>query len=301
METTGLVSSIQRFSIGDGPGIRTTVFLQGCPLRCAWCHNPETIPVSPALLFFENLCAGCGECAKRCPVRAHTFDGGRHIFQRTLCTACGACAENCPAGALKRSGCPMTVGEVMKPVLSDKEFYDESGGGLTLSGGEPLLQPDFAAALARESKNAGIPVIIDTSGHVPYENIVKVLPFTDEFFYDWKGVSEKDYREHTDGSFRLVSDNLKRLIRDGGRVTVRLPVIPGVSDTSEYAETAARLLKDAGVKRVCLLPFHRLAAGKYAALGLPYRVAGLEPPAKDRVLELAAIYEKHGFETRVEE
>jgi pyruvate formate lyase activating enzyme len=300
METIGLVSSMQHFSVGDGPGIRTTLFMQGCNLRCEWCHNPEAISMKPVLLYYEKLCTHCAECESICPNDAHEVSHTKHIFYRDLCRMCGACPKVCHPNALILSGQKMNASEVMLFLVEDIDFYQMSGGGVTISGGEPLLQPEFTAELAGACKKRGIHVIIDTAGNVDFSAFEQVIPFTDIFFFDLKGLNEKDYSDKTGGSFNKAFENLKRLIKAGCDVTVRLPVIPGYSDTPEYCAAAAEMLKNIGVKYIDLLPFHRLGASKYEALGLEYPYEQCEPPSKEKMSELVEIFTDCGFEAKTD-
>ncbi len=296
----GIVSGMQHFSVGDGPGIRTTVFMQGCNLRCEWCHNPETISFKPVFLYYKNLCRNCGLCQKRCPQGAHLMMGRTHHFNRERCNLCGECIRYCPAGALKISGKETALSEVMEYILEDMEFYSSSNGGVTISGGEPLCQADFTAAIAKECKKHNIHVIVDTAGNVDFSSFEKVLSYTDCFFFDVKGTSERDYLSKTGGSLKLSLENMMRLISGGCNVVARIPVIPSYNDSENDCNIMAGLLNQVGVKQVHLLPFHRLGAGKYAALGKSYPYEQCVPPSKQQMQKLADIFAAHGFESRVD-
>lgn len=296
--STAWISNLQHFSTGDGPGIRTTVFFQGCALHCAWCHNPETISSKSQLLYYEKSCQACSLCSAICPAAAHTMQPDEtadkiHRFRRERCRFCGLCARICPAHALTLSGQQMTLEAVYAFIEEDRAFYDSTQGGVTLSGGEPLLQPAFCGKLAQKCSENGIPVIIDTSGAVPYEAFTAVLPYTDTFYYDLKAASEQDYTAWTGGSLTQVLENLKKLHTDGGRITVRIPIIPGYQDTPEYCGKMAALLTDAGIHSVHLLPFHRLGFSKYRALGLDNPCADLKPSARRRIEALRAAFPPH--------
>jgi len=258
MAEHGFIGRIQRFSLGDGPGIRTSVFMQGCDLRCPWCHNPETIPRAGALLLYERLCRRCGQCREVCPRR---LVADCRIPDRTKCELCGACAQSCPNGAIMQSGTKADLESVFATLLEDKAFYDESGGGVTLTGGEPLLQADFCAALAAKCARAGVGVIVDTAGDVPFAAFEKLLPFTDCFYYDIKTLP--DGYAVIGGNGARVYDNLRRLcaLRD---VVVRIPLIPGFND--DATDAISNVLHDLRIKEIHHLPFHNLATGKYKAL-----------------------------------
>jgi len=294
----GLISNLQHFSVGDGPGIRSTVFMQGCNLRCPWCHNPETISLKPVLLYYENLCTGCRACVKACPTGAHTFLQ-KHEFNPALCALNGKCANNCPSGALRLSGKEMTVEEVMSFILEDEAFYEASGGGVTFSGGEPLLQPDFVAAAAKECKAHDIHVIVDTAGNVSFSAFEKVQPFVGTFFIDVKAANEDTYKSITGGSLDLVLRNMKALADKGCDVVARIPIIPGINDTETACDQIASLIKETGVKKVDLLPFHRLGSGKYTALFKDYPYKNATPPKKEEINLLKGIFQKN-FITQIE-
>ena len=257
---SGQVSALQHFSTGDGPGIRTTVFFKGCSLRCSWCHNPETQTSTPELMFFRNRCTSCGRCVAVCPTGVHrmvetgnaeaTAPNSRseqtarpdssgstgsvqqtlHELDRSLCLQCGACVAVCPSEVLQLNGVELSVESVMKFVLADVNFYQTSGGGVTLSGGEPLLQPDFCLALARACKEHDIHVIIDTAGQVPWAAFAQIIPFVDTFYYDLKGTCADDYHQTTGGDFDLILSNLKRLAAEGAHVVACVVIIPGLND-----------------------------------------------------------------------
>lgn len=296
---TGVISRIQRFSTGDGPGIRTTVFLKGCNLRCAWCHNPETWSPRPQLLDYAARCVHCGACAAVCPVGAHTVDAGVHRFDRARCAGCGACAAACPAEALQLDGEELGADEVLRVIDEDRDFFAASGGGVTLSGGEPLLQPAFCAEIAAGCRRRGIPVLVDTAASVPYTAFAAVLPYTDHFYCDLKAADTEDCANLTGGDLARILTNMRRLIAAGAAVTARIPVIPGHTDRPAYLARMAALLREAGVEEVGLLPFHRLGTAKYRALGREYPYANAVPPAAAAMAALRDAFPP-GFRVHVE-
>ena len=293
--TTALISNLQHFSTGDGPGIRSTVFFQGCSLHCQWCHNPEAIPKHPVLLFYREQCTGCGLCVHSCPAGAHRIGVLGHTIDRSRCTLCGRCAESCPSEALRLSGRDYTLGEVLQFICEDIDFYTISGGGVTLSGGEPLLQADFCAALAEECAERRIQVLIETAGNVGYAAFQTVLPYVNQFYYDLKGANEEDYRQKTGGSFHLAIENLTRLVTDGADVTARIPIIPGYNDSMDYCQALAGILQPTGVKTVHLLAFHRLGSSKYRALDSGYGYQDTHPPTVEKMDELLSSFSSGFF------
>jgi len=266
---TGRIFEIQRFSIHDGPGIRTTVFLQGCPLRCVWCHNPEGRASSPLLSFQPDKCVGCGYCFRVCPRSAHQMLDGAHVLDRERCAACGSCAAECYARALELVGGEATVEEVLTEVLADRPFYETSGGGMTLSGGEPLIQIDFAAALLRAARRENLHCCVETCGFVPFFRLEGVLPFVDLFLYDLKDMDDGRHVEFTGGSSARIIENLGRLHDRGACIRLRLPLIPGYNDRDDHFAAVADLVHSLpGLAGVELMPYHRLGTSKLPRFGL---------------------------------
>ncbi len=267
--TRGLVFDIQKFSLHDGPGIRTTVFMKGCPLRCIWCHNPESQRAAPDILFSPEKCIGCGWCFKNCPNGCHTATAETpHVFNRDACVRCGKCAERCYAGAIEVAGRETTAGEVFDEVLKDKCFYDNSQGGMTLSGGEPLAQPAFSLALARLASAAGVATCIETCGHAPWESLEALLPGLDWLLFDIKATDPAKHREFTGVDNVKLLGNLRRASAAGAKIALRCPLIPGVNDDAGHLTGIASLAEElAGVQRIDIEPYHPLGVGKCARLG----------------------------------
>ena len=283
----GTVFEVKRFAVHDGPGVRTVLFLKGCPLRCRWCHNPEGLEPGPQLACYDHKCLHCGECVQACPRHAHGLVDGKHVIDGTKCVACGACVEVCLGRALKLFGRRFTVEEACRVALEDRAFYRE-GGGVTLSGGEPLLQAEFCAELFKLLKEERIHCAIDTSGAVSWESFAKVLPWTDMFLYDVKHVDDRLHREHVGRSNRQIVENLKHLTEGHVPIEIRIPVIPGFNDDPESVEAIGRFLGGLrGIVGVRLLPYHP-ASSKYGAIRRPDTMPEVEAPSKDRMDAIAA-------------
>jgi pyruvate formate lyase activating enzyme len=304
---TGIVTNIQRFSIHDGPGIRTTVFLKGCNLRCYWCHNPETWRPQPELQTFPDKCIGCGACLTVCPNGAHVMVDGEKVFRRELCTACGACADQCYAEALVIVGDEMTVDEVMAEVLADRAFYKNSGGGVTLSGGEPALQLDFAYALLARSKAEGIHTAIETDANYAWERMARLLEVTDLVMTDIKHMDPEVHKAVTGVANDRIQANHRRLMATDVPVIFHTPVVPTVNATDEQIGAIAAYVRDlaeiraasestAPPPRLELLPFHKLAADKYRSLGLVYNALDLTPPTGEEMAHFEEVATAHGIQ-----
>ena len=259
------IFEIKRFAVHDGDGIRTTVFFKGCPLKCVWCHNPEGIDFKPELAYYENKCINCGECIRVCPNNAHTIEKGVHIFNRKKCTGCGNCEEVCLGNALTLYGEEVTEDELLPKLLEDKEFYENSNGGVTLSGGECLMQSDFCAELLKKLKENGINTAVDTCGFVPQQAIDKVIPYTDVFLYDMKAYDEDIHIKCTGYSNKLILENIKYIDSCNKAIEVRIPYVPDYN--SDQIEKIAVFLKDLNnLTKVRILPYHNYASSKYTSL-----------------------------------
>ena len=296
----GIVFDIQRFSIHDGPGIRTIVFLKGCPLHCFWCQNPEGIHLKPEIMFFPDRCIGCGRCLEVCPEGAHVIVDGTHVYLRDKCVVCGKCTETCYAGALMLTGRLMTVDEVIEEVLRDRIFYEMSNGGVTLSGGDPVVQLDFSRAILERCKAEGLHTAIETAANCRWNDLDALLPVTDLIMMDIKHLDPDKHREVTGVSNDLILENVRRLAQTGKPLIIRVPVVPTVDDTPEEIEAIAQFVRSfPNLQYLELLPFHRLGQSKYHALGFNYHASHLRTPTKDKMRELATKAEKFGIEVRV--
>lgn len=290
MDITGVIFDIQRFSVHDGPGIRSTVFLKGCPLRCLWCHNPEGISPKPELMFFAYKCLGCGTCARVCPKSAINFISAQEAkpsLDREKCTGCGLCAEACPSGAWRLVGRTVTVDELLSCLERDALLYDRSEGGVTFSGGEPLFQPEFLSAALRACKKRRIHTVVDTSGFASASVLKEIAPLVDLFLFDLKPMDEEEHRRYTGGSNRPIHENLRRLVEWGRPVIVRVPLIPGITDTEKNVQMLMAFLAElrGGIQKVELLPYHDVAE-KYQRLGRTYGMPPILRPSKERLREL---------------
>jgi pyruvate formate lyase activating enzyme len=312
---TGKVYDIQGFSIQDGPGIRTTVFLKGCPLRCPWCHSPESQLFQPQLSWIAMRCVGiekCGSCLDVCEKRgispgetvrhAVTQEDIRHVLiDRKLCDSCGSCAAVCHPKALTICGVDYTVDELVKRVSKDIPFYENSGGGVTVSGGEPLCQPEFTLQFLIRLKERGIHTALDTTGYARYEIFERVLPYTDLFLYDLKHMNGDAHEAVTGVRNDLILENARRLARDGGKMQIRIPLIPRFNDSPEVIEAAGEFcksLKDA-VTVIQLLPYHNLGVVKYQRIGGAEKVLEAEPPTDEKIALLKRILENQGLPVTV--
>ena len=288
---SALVFNIQRFSVHDGPGIRTTVFLKGCNLGCFWCHNPESIDPRQEIQLFPEKCIGCGNCFEACPVHAHQMVDGRHLLDRELCTRCGACVGGCYAEALVQAAEPRTVADVHDVVLRDHPYYEESGGGLTVSGGEPLLAPGFLSALLAMCRDSGVHTAVDSAVHVPWRVVEDVLPLVDLFLVDFKHIDSDVHRAGVGVPNERILENIARLAVEHPHLWIRVPVIPDFNDSPEVLGRMAEFLAHLGpVERVDLLPFHRLAGAKYYSLGRDYHAEHLEAPGEKSMADYREIF-----------
>ena len=271
------ITDIKKFAVHDGDGIRTTVFFKGCPLRCVWCHNPEGISAKKEIAYYAHKCISCGRCTKIC--KANRLDG-EHIFDRNECALCGECVDLCPGSAFVLYGKSMEVSDIMPILLEDKIFYESSGGGITLSGGECLMQADFCRELLIECKKEGLNTAVDTSGFVSREAFDKVLPYTDVFLYDVKAIDEGVHIACTGRSNSLILENLKYIDSLGAKTEIRIPYVPGYNDMeiekiAEFLKTLKSLL------RVRVLPYHNYAKSKYDALGIKDTLPDRLPSEKE--------------------
>jgi pyruvate formate lyase activating enzyme len=296
----GIVFNIQRYSLDDGPGIRTTVFLKGCPLRCLWCSNPESQNSFPEVAHRDSICNKCGECVKVCDREAITVDEeGVHI-NRKLCSNCGKCVDVCVPQALKVFGKEMSIEEVMEEIRKDTNFYRESGGGMTVSGGEPLIQDDFMMELLKRCQEEGIHTCLDTSGYASRESLQKVLPYTLLVLFDMKHIDPVAHRRLTGFSNKLIINNLKFIVSTGIPLIIRMPLIPGYNDSNGVITGIARLISSIDEsKEIELLPYHNYGMGKYKMLDRHYKLDKLQRPEDAKLKTAKEIIDSFGIHCEI--
>jgi pyruvate formate lyase activating enzyme len=296
----GVVFDVKRFAIHDGPGIRTTVFLKGCPLECRWCHNPEGQSAEKELVIHKSRCIACGACLDVCPEGAISLNDTLAVTDRRLCSACGACVEVCYAEARELAGREMTVGEVVAEIERDRAFYDESGGGVTFSGGEPLLQQGFLLSLLEACADRGIDAAVDTCGFCAWEQLDAARNHTALFLYDLKLLDETRHRELTGVSNLLILENLMALSQTGHTIILRMPVIPGANDDAEEVRRIGEFAADLpALHCIDLLPYHDIAMEKYRRLDRTYPLSGVRRPSAQLMDEVAGILRGLGLTVRI--
>lgn len=292
----GKILNIQRYCLHDGPGIRTTVFLKGCPLTCDWCHNPESQSQTPEVRVIESRCARCGQCVQVCPER----DSGPINEESPQCTRCGACVDQCPTGARQLLGQDMSVSQVMQVVLRDRLFYDNSRGGVTFSGGEPLLQPAFLRELLVAARQQCVHTALDTCGFADLTTLLELAPFVDLFLYDIKCMDDQKHLAHTGVSNRKILDNLQALSGIHDNIWVRVPLIPGFNDAAPLLKAAAKFVASLpAVRQVNLLPYHRLGTSKANDGQSEQALLGQKQITQEQLEEAAGLFQAAGLTTLI--
>ncbi len=296
----GQIFDIQRYSVNDGPGIRTIVFLKGCPLRCLWCCNPESQKPLPQLFYFGSLCTRCYRCVNVCPTGATSKAAdGSIIIDRQLCQVCGKCVAECPSEARVITGKTMTVEEVLEVVKKDAIFYRNSDGGVTLSGGEPTSQPEFSKELLRRCQESGLDTAIETSGYVDWQKLKEILEYVDLVLFDIKHMDSSNHRQLTGVGNELILANAARIAGEGKPLIIRVPLIPGCNDSEENIEALIAFMKKLRLSRVDLLPYHRLGVGKYERLGMEYDLKELESYKEERSEVIKKRLEAKGLQATI--
>lgn len=289
----GIVFDIQRFCVNDGPGIRTNVFLKGCPLNCLWCHNPESNSRKKQLYCNWNKCVDCGKCVNVCQNHVHKMEDDKHVINFENCKLCGECIEQCPQEALGIYGKDLSVEDVILEIRKDQDYYKTSGGGVTISGGEPMFQAEYARLLAKECKNQGFHVCMETSGFAAWEKYEKIMPYIDMFLFDYKATGDALHKKLTGVSQSIILQNMKLLIQNGKNVRLRCPIIPGYNLSKEHLEAIARI-STKGVSSVDIIPYHDMGKGKAKNIGSDMFVEGVKVPEQTDVEEWIEYIEKQG-------
>lgn len=295
----GCIFNIMKYSIHDGPGIRTTVFMKGCPLRCQWCHNPESQQLKRQVMRFPDRCIGCGKCIEVCPTNVISIENKKMKVDLKKCISCGKCTEFCYAGAMEMAGKIMTSDDVVKEVEKDGIFYEESNGGVTFSGGEPFMQPEFLLEMLKSCKKKGIHTTVDTCGFVKKDTLLEISKFIDLFLYDLKIMDASKHIKYTGVSNDIILENLKELTRLGKKIFIRIPIIQGINDDENLEETGKYLSALNGIEQINILPYHNIAMEKYKRLGEEYSLADLKTPSDDRMNEIAQKLKAYGFKVKI--
>jgi pyruvate formate lyase activating enzyme len=296
-----LIFDIKRYAINDGPGIRVVIFFKGCNLHCAWCHNPESISAKIEKMYAPAKCIKCGSCVEACPENAITLTSEGILTDPELCKICGKCAEVCPTKAIEMSGKVMSVSEIMNIIEKERIFFDQSGGGVTFSGGEPLVHTKMLIRLLDECGKRGIHRAVDTAGNVSTETLLEVAKRTDLFLYDVKMMDSDLHREWINSGNEKILENLKVLAKAGKHIIIRIPLIGGINDTDKNIELTAKFISElAGEKKlVHLLPYHNIAQNKYMKLGKSDDFEKLKEPGKESLANSIAIFEAYGIKASV--
>ncbi|AOY77847.1 trans-4-hydroxy-L-proline dehydratase activase [Clostridium formicaceticum] len=294
-----LITNIQKYSVHDGPGIRTTVFFKGCPLKCMWCHNPESQSYYKQMMYNKEKCNLCGECKRRCSNGAIHIEAEKINVEFKKCNFCENCVEFCINNAREIVGQEYTTSELMKEIEKDKIFYEQSGGGLTLSGGEVMHQIDFVHEIARQCKAKGIFVAIDTCGYISFHHFEKVLEYVDVFLYDLKLMNSQKHEKYTGVPNEMILENLKKLSEKGAKIHLRLPLIEGVNTDNENVNAIVDFIKNLNIIHINLLPYHEIGSDKYKRLNMKYEYDLMKKPSDERLQEIKRLFEKNNFKVKI--
>ncbi|WP_027634615.1 trans-4-hydroxy-L-proline dehydratase activase [Clostridium hydrogeniformans] len=295
-----IIFNIQKYSIHDGPGIRSTVFFKGCPLKCKWCHNPESQSFEREIMFYVDRCIGCNYCVNECENGGLYLEDGNIVFDKEKCLGCGKCCEVCPTNAREFIGKHMTTDAVFHEILKDKIFYDESKGGVTFSGGEPLSQGSDLIDIIKKCKERKIHITLDTSGYASEEILKQVCENVDLVLYDLKVIDNEKHKEYIGVDNKIILENLKILVKLNKRVFVRIPLIPGVNTNKKDIEDYIKFLKETGgIEEVDILPYHNISSEKYNRLNKEYELKDVEVPSEKMLDEIKEDFEKNGFKVKI--
>ncbi|SFM13631.1 trans-4-hydroxy-L-proline dehydratase activase [Pelosinus propionicus] len=289
--------NIQKFSVHDGPGIRTTIFFKGCPLACQWCHNPESQSYQAEILIDRDRCTQCGECEKHCSQQAVWQKNHQLFYDAEKCNACEMCIDYCCNNAREIAGKEYTVQDVMQEIHKDKPFYEQSGGGVTLSGGEVMIQIDFIEELVKACKEQGITVAIDTCGYAPSDNFLRIIKYVDVFLYDIKLMDSGEHEHYTGRDNALILENLKLLSNHDAVIQLRLPLIEGINTKNEQIQDIIDFIADLNIHSINLLPYHHMGQGKYKKLNCPLPV--LERPTDLRLEEIRSMFKQANYKVQI--
>ncbi|VBB09674.1 radical sam [Lucifera butyrica] len=294
-----LIFNLQKFCVHDGPGIRTTVFFKGCPLHCLWCHNPESQSFHKEMLFNPEQCTGCGQCIRSCSQGALSQAEKYPVYDAAKCLFCETCIDHCIYNARELAGREYTVGEILREIEKDRPFYDQSGGGVTFSGGEALAQIDFVAELAGACRERGISVALDTCGYAPFDSFSRLLDRVDVFLYDIKLMDAGLHRQYTGVDNSLILENLRRLSAQQAEIHLRLPLIEGINTNDGHINGVIDLCRDVKVAMVNLLPYHAIGQGKYRKLGMEPAAGQLAKPSEQRLAEIQSRLERAHLKVKI--
>lgn len=298
MSVYGLLLDTKRFAVHDGPGIRTAFFTKGCPLKCIWCHNPESVSGRAQTGFYPDLCSACGSCVELCPAGSRNIAEQKLIFDRSSCQSCGKCEEACPAGASKLYGKKVSVDEALATALEDRDFYEQSGGGITVSGGEPLIQKEFTLTLFKKAKEHGLHTALDSCAFVPRSAVEEALAVTDMFLIDFKHADPEMHKRLTGQSNGIIKSNLEFLSGSNARIEIRIPFVPGCNDSDENMEQTGEFLGRLNIECVKLLPYHSLARNKYRALQMEDTMPESDSPTDEQLRRGVEILKHYGLNAR---
>ncbi len=295
----GIITNIQKYCVHDGPGIRTTVFFKGCPLKCWWCHNPETQNKRNEIMFYEDRCSKCMRCINNCPVKAIDIQNGKPKINYDKCIKCEKCCDVCLNDAREYIGREVSPDWLIKELIKDNVFYEQSNGGITISGGEPMLQADFLKEILGKCKTYGLHTAIETCGYAKWDEFEKILNCVDLFLFDIKLMDSNKHRKYTGVENKLILDNLKKLSANNAEIIIRMPIIKGVNDNFEHVDNVIRFISNLQITEVNLLPYHKMGMDKYKRMDLQYKMNGDEIPTDEQMKKLALRFSENSIKVKI--